>query len=192
MDEDTPTGSTDRRAFLERLASGALGFASLGCLSAAGLGAAQGRAPDRLRVFEELEAELFGAWCDELAPGAADARVASFVDKYLAEPFEESLLLLRVLQNPPFVDFYRNGLAGIDLESHSRYGRSFLRISSKERSAIVEAAATSSTEAWTDPNPFFFYLVSRSDAVDVVYGTAEGFRRLGVPYLPHIRPRPPW
>ena len=120
------------------------------------------------------------------------ARVASFVDKYLAEPYEESLLFLRLLQSPPFVDFYRNGIAGIDRESQFRYARSFLRISSDERAAVVEAAATSSTEAWTDPDPFFFYLVSRSDAVDVVYGTAEGFRKLGVPYLPHIRPSPPW
>jgi len=28
----------------------------------------------------------------------------------------------------------------------------------------------------------------RSDAVDVVYGTVEGFERLGVPYMPHILP----
>ena len=167
-------------------------MASLGCLSTAGLGAAQGPVSNRLRVFDEHEAETFGAWCDELAPGAAEARIADFVDKYLAEPFEESLLFLRLLQSPPFVDFYRKGIAGIDRESRSRYGRSFLSISSEERAAIVETAAKSSTEAWTDPDPFFFYLVSRSDAVDVVYGTADGFRELGVPYLPHIRPRPPW
>jgi hypothetical protein len=45
---------------------------------------------------------------------------------------------------------------------------------------------------WHDPPPPFFYFVSRADAVDVVYGTLEGFRRLRVPYLAHIRPTEPW
>ena len=36
------------------------------------------------------------------------------------------------------------------------------------------------------------YFVLRSDAVDVVYGTMEGYERLGVPYLPHIAPDKRW
>ena len=32
----------------------------------------------------------------------------------------------------------------------------------------------------------------RSDAVDVVYGTPEGFAKLGVPYMPHIMPPTSW
>jgi hypothetical protein len=32
------------------------------------------------------------------------------------------------------------------------------------------------------------YFVLRSDAVDVVYGTMEGYESLGVPYMPHIVP----
>ena len=36
------------------------------------------------------------------------------------------------------------------------------------------------------------YSVLRNDAVDVVYGTVEGFARIGVPYLPHILPPRTW
>ena len=53
-------------------------------------------------------------------------------------------------------------------------------------------AATSTTIAWTTPTPNLFYFVSRSDAVDVVYGTIKGFHKLDIPYLAHIRPSTPW
>ena len=39
---------------------------------------------------------------------------------------------------------------------------------------------------------FLFYLCLRSDAVDVVYGTPEGFKRLNVPYMQHILPPENW
>jgi hypothetical protein len=32
----------------------------------------------------------------------------------------------------------------------------------------------------------------RNDAIDVVYGTVEGFARLSVPYMPHILPQRSW
>jgi hypothetical protein len=34
--------------------------------------------------------------------------------------------------------------------------------------------------------------VLRSDAVDVVYGTMEGYASLGIPYMPHIAPTKRW
>jgi hypothetical protein len=34
--------------------------------------------------------------------------------------------------------------------------------------------------------------VLRSDAVDVVYGTVEGYEALGIPYQPHIAPLKRW
>jgi Gluconate 2-dehydrogenase subunit 3 len=143
-------------------------------------------------VFSEAQAATYGAWCDVLAIGAARAGVALFVDKYLAEPFPESLLLIRYLQNPPFTDFYLDGIAGIDQESEVRFSSSFLSLDQTQKETVVDAAVNSSTLAWTTPNPNFFYFISRSDAVDVVYGTVAGFRDLRIPYLPHIRPRRPW
>ena len=39
---------------------------------------------------------------------------------------------------------------------------------------------------------FLFYMCLRSDAVDVVYGTPEGFEKLNVPYTQHILPPEGW
>ena len=36
------------------------------------------------------------------------------------------------------------------------------------------------------------YAVLRADAVDVVYGTMEGYEALGIPYMPHIPPEKRW
>jgi hypothetical protein len=35
-------------------------------------------------------------------------------------------------------------------------------------------------------------LILRSDAVDVVYGTMDGYAALGIPYMPHIAPTKRW
>ncbi len=181
----------NRRQFASQTAGAAvLGF-SFGS-SVAGLALAQGKPPKQLRVFSELQAETYAAWCDILAIGAAKAGVAHYVDKYLAEPYAESLLLLKCLQIPPYTDFYLTGISGIDKESVDRFSKPFLSLDKSGRKSIVDAAVKSSTKVWTDPNPNFFYFISRSDAVDVVYGTVKGFRKLDIPYLPHIAPTNPW
>ncbi len=180
-----------RRKFLNNTVRTAGLGAAIGC-SPAGVIAAQGSRPQTLRVFSAPQAETYAAWCDHLAIGAAEAGVAFFVDKYLAENHTESLLLIRYLLNPPFADFYLGGIAGIEQESRARFSKPFPELPRRARDAVVHAAVTSSTVAWTEPNPNFFYFVSRSDAVDVVYGTMRGFRDLDIPYLQHIRPDRPW
>jgi hypothetical protein len=181
-----------RRAFLARAGIGVAALGVAGCVSPAGLAAANGGPPRRLRVFSKDQAATYGAWCDVLATGAARAGVAFFVDKYLAEPFPDSLLLIRYLQNPPFTEFYLDGIAGIDQESEARFSLTFLSLDKSQKEAVVDAAVMSSTIAWTAPTPNFFYFISKSDAVDVVYGTVAGFRDLRIPYLPHIPPQQPW
>ena len=47
-------------------------------------------------------------------------------------------------------------------------------------------------EGWQGPAGPFVYLVLRSDAVDVVYGTMDGYAALGIPYMPHIAPSKRW
>ena len=47
-------------------------------------------------------------------------------------------------------------------------------------------------EGWTGPSGGFVYTLLRSDAVDVVYGTMEGYAALGIPYKPHIAPTKRW
>ena len=45
---------------------------------------------------------------------------------------------------------------------------------------------------WQGPAQGSVYGTLRNDAVDVVYGTVEGFARLGIPYMPHILPQRSW
>jgi hypothetical protein len=47
-------------------------------------------------------------------------------------------------------------------------------------------------ESWQGPAGGFVYFLLRSDAVDVVYGTVEGYAALGIPYMPHIAPTKRW
>ena len=47
-------------------------------------------------------------------------------------------------------------------------------------------------DGWQGPAGSFVYLVLRSDSIDVVYGTMEGYESLGVPYMPHIAPDKRW
>jgi len=45
---------------------------------------------------------------------------------------------------------------------------------------------------WKGAPASFFFFVLRSDAADLVYGTEEGFAKIGVPYAAHIAPKSSW
>ena len=47
-------------------------------------------------------------------------------------------------------------------------------------------------EGWQGPARAFVYFLLRSDAVDVVYGTMEGYASLGIPYRPTSRRPKRW
>lgn len=142
--------------------------------------------------FSKNEANILAAWCDVIAPGAAAAGVVRFVDGNLAGPYPSSMLLLRYLAAADMAGFYHHGLAGIEQEAKHRFDAGFADLSDAQRHEIVAAAATGKMQVWTDPDPNFFYFITRSDAVDVVYGTEAGFARLDIAYLPHIAPPRPW
>ena len=82
-------------------------------------------------------------------------------------------------------------------ESGGRYrteelaATSALLVSAQGRS-LVEKIANSNPPGWAGPPAPLVYFVVRSDAVDVVYGTPEGFDKLGVPYMQHIMPPRKW
>ncbi len=183
---------TTRRDFLTTVGAGAFAFSGIEYVSPLKKLAAEDTAHGPLKVLTPHQADVYSAWCDTLAVGAAEAGVAKFLDKHLSQSFHDTLLMLKYLSNPPLGDFYLGGIAGVEDESMERFSRSFLDLNDTQRKAVVDAAATFSTTVWKDPIPPFFYFISRSDAVDVVYGTLEGFRKLNVPYLPHIRPTTPW
>ena len=181
-----------RRDFLAKTGSGVLALSGLNYVSPLGQLAAEETSQGPLKVLTEHQANVYAAWCEVLATGAAEANVARFLDEHLNRSFHDTLLMLKYLSNAPLGDFYVAGIAGIEDESMARFSKSFLDLTETQKKSVVDAAATFSTTAWTNPVPPFFYFISRSDAVDVVYGTIKGFRKLKVPYRPHIRPPTPW
>ncbi len=175
--------SVDRRDFLVRSALGSLAF-SVGGYELL-LSPAQARsAGASLRTLTMHEAETIGALGETLLPGAREAGIAHYVDQQISVAPEQCLLILPFLEyHPPYAPFYRSGLETLDNASRRGYRRPFIDLSASQRAALVRA------QRQKDP---LFYLASQADAVDVVYGTVEGFKRLGIPYMPHVAPTRRW
>ena len=52
--------------------------------------------------------------------------------------------------------------------------------------------ASDNLTEWMGPPASYVLFVLRADALDVTYGTPEGFESLGIPYMAHIMPETPW
>lgn len=147
-----------------------------------------------LKVLSPDERTALEALGETLLPGARDAGLAHYVDQQLSVPPGEALLIARAVGvMPPYADFYRAGLAALDASSRKIHGAKFAALVQDKRNELVEQLRQKNPEGWNAPPPSpFFYFVSRADAVDVYYGTVEGFARLGIPYMPHIAPLKRW
>jgi hypothetical protein len=126
---------------------------------------------------------------ERLVPGAAENGIAHFVDQQISVPPADALLILRYLDfPPPFAAFYQAGLSALNAASQAINNRPFAALSGAQQDSLIVLVATGTPAGWSGiPAPLFYYAL-RSDAVDVVYGTREGFDRLNIPYLPHIDP----
>jgi hypothetical protein len=145
------------------------------------------------RTLTSQQVSTIEALGDTLLPGAAEAGIAHFIDQQISAPPREALLTLRYLDvAPPFASFYRDGIAALDIASKIHYGKAFGQLDRDAREQIVRRMINGAPAGWHGPPAPFFYFALRSDAVDVVYGTIEGFRKLNVPYMPHIVPPRPW
>lgn len=146
-----------------------------------------------LQTLSAIDAALLERFGDVLLPGAAEAGLVHFVDQQVSIEPANSLLLLRYLEvPPPFADFYRAGLAALDAYSKASRGRSFVDLPASQAQQVVAAIAKAPPQGWRGPPAPLLYFAVRSDAVDVVYGTIDGFKKLGVPYMAHIEPDKPW
>jgi hypothetical protein len=146
-----------------------------------------------LKVLTPDERAALEALGDTLLPGAKDAGIAHYVDQQLSVDQGECLLVARSLGIlPPYAGFYRAGLAGLDQSCTKAHGKKFAALSPEQRHAFIDQIRQKPPEGWSGPPSPFFYFVTRIDAVDVYYGTVEGFERLGVPYMPHIVPAKRW
>ena len=183
----------ERRALMKGTAMSALSFV-VGEVQVL-LSPREARAEDiPFRTLTSQQVETLEALGETLVPGAQAAGISHFVDQQLSIPPEEALLEARILNiRPPYVNFYRAALGAIDRASVANNGnRTFAQIGPNERRDFVDQMRQNKIAGWQGPPGPFVYLVMRSDAVDVVYGTMEGYDALGVPYMPHIAPTKRW
>jgi hypothetical protein len=145
------------------------------------------------RLLKASEADTIEALGEALVPGARQAGVAHFIDQQVSVSPGEALLEARQLNvKPPFIAFYRAAVAAVDKAAAARSGRSFATLGPDDQHSFIDAMRQNRIDGWQGPAGGFVYLVLRSDAVDVVYGTMEGYESLGVPYMPHIAPDRRW
>lgn len=145
------------------------------------------------RVLDPTQAGTLEAVGEILVPGAAAAGIAHFVDSQLAADPNECLLIARYFNlEPPYAAFYAGALAAIEQQSARRHGKTFGELAEAERVALVRDFSNRDPEGWQGPPAPLAYLLLRSDAVDVRYGTVEGFQHLNIPYMPHILPPGRW
>lgn len=143
-----------------------------------------------LTAGEARAAETLGEF---LVPGAAQAGLTHYLDQHLAAAPADSLLMIRYLDvPPPYLQFYRPCLQALDTAARRQHGKPLHESSAEQLHAFVAALQQGSLQEWQAPPAPLFYFLLRADAVDVVYGTREGFAKLGVPYMQHIMPSSNW
>src|SRR6266705_2661003 len=178
-----------RRDFIRGATLGALAFTVGGAqiLLTAREARAQG-VP--FRLLKAGEADTLEALGETLVPGARAAGISHFIDQQLSVPPEEALLEARILNvKPPYANFYR---AAIARASEAREGRRFAQLNTPTQREFVDLMRQGKLDGWQEPPGPSIYFVTRSDAVDVVYGTVEGYESLGIPYMAHIAPERRW
>jgi len=146
-----------------------------------------------LRTLTAEQAATLDAVGETLVPGAKEAGITNFVDQQISIPAEQSLLQARILNvRPPFANFYRAAIGAVDQVSNKANSHKFAELTPDEQHEFVDLMRQNKLDGWPGPPGPFVYTVLRSDAVDVVYATMDGYAALGVPYMPHIAPTKRW
>jgi Gluconate 2-dehydrogenase subunit 3 len=181
-----------RRAFMRGAALGALAFTVGGVEVLITPGEARSQGVP-FRLLKANEGETIEALGETLVPGARKAGIAHFIDHQISVPAEEALLQARIFNvRPPFANFYRAAVGAIDRGGEKVFGRKFAQLTTAEQVEFVGQMRQNKIEGWTGPSAAFVYTLLRTDAVDVVYGTMEGYAALGIPYQAHIEPEKRW
>src|SRR6202162_576235 len=182
----------DRRGFVKGATLGALAFTVGGAEIIMAPGEARARNVP-FRLLDAHQAETLEALGQTLVPQAREAGIAHFIDQQLSVPPHEALLQARIFNfRPPFAEFYRATIVTVDDCSRRIFGRDFAQLSAADQREFVDRMRQNKIEGWTGRPGAAVYAVLRADAVDVVYGTMEGYEALGIPYMPHIPPEKRW
>lgn len=184
---------SDRREFLRRAGFGLVAVHTAGALQFLAPAAAHASGDYKFGVLSTSERDTLAALGEVLVPGSVDEGLCEFLDYQLGLPDADCLLMLRYLGvPPPYVDFYKAGLANVEALARSGHDQNFAQLGGEQQEALVREISHSQPAIWQGPPAPLFHFALRSDAVDVYYGTEAGFERLGVPYMAHIVPPTPW
>jgi len=147
-----------------------------------------------LQWLTPTEAETLECVGEGLAPGAARAGLCHFIDSQLLAAAADNQLMLQYLGvgHADHPAFYRAALASIHALSRRRFDAACVELDGTQRQALLGMLATDDTPGWQGAPASFVFFVLRSDAVDVLYGTEDGSRRLDLPYRAHIDPETAW
>jgi len=145
-----------------------------------------------LRTLSEPQAATLESLGEAIVPGSAQLGLVQFIDHQLQADPNDALLIAKYFGVAlPFANFYASGVKIADGMARRLAGKSIAEVSAAELNALV--AGMAKPGAVEDGYPIFlFYLCLRSDAVDIVYGTPDGFQKLNIPYMQHILPPDGW
>jgi len=181
-----------RRGFVRGATLGALAFTAGGVEILMAPNEARARSVP-FRLLDAHQGETLEAVGETLVPQAREAGIAHYIDQQLSVPPHESLLQARIFNlRPPFADFYRAAIIAIDESSRNLLGRQFAQLAAGDQHDFIDRMRQNKIEGWSGRPGGLVYAVLRADAVDVVYGTVEGYEALGIPYMAHIPPEKRW
>lgn len=139
-----------------------------------------GFTPDNLNT---LQLKAIETVAEHIVPGSSRAGIAPYIDSQLNSG-EHSLLICKYL--------------GVDTSGQIAFYQGLadnLIAALKTEQPIEETVGAlwrDALETWEGPPSSYMLFVLRADALDVTYGTPEGFETLGIPYMAHIMPETPW
>ncbi len=169
--------SFTRRQFIQRGAAVAVAPA---VLAAAGKTASSHANPPAIAITP-AQWSLIEALAEAIVPGSRSAGLIAFLQRQLANPPEQALLMVRYLGLPVTPIAFYQGLA--EQLSAAQDGSATV-----DAYALQAQMATDSVANWQGLPASLYHFVLRSDGCDVVYGTPAGSKLLGLDYLAHIAP----
>jgi Gluconate 2-dehydrogenase subunit 3 len=185
-------GNIGRRGFVKGATLGALAFSAGGVEVLMTPNEARAKNVP-FRLLDGHQGETLEALGETLVPHAREAGIAHYIDQQISVPPQESLLQARIFNfRPPFADFYRSTIVNVDGASREMFGKEFAQLTPADQREFVDRMRQNKVEDWKGRPSALAYAVLRADAVDVVYGTMEGYEALGIPYQPHIAPEKRW
>ena len=184
----------DRRRFVEAALKSSLIYlsypAGAGTVSLTPAAARARELP--LQALTHAEAQVLEVLGETVVPGSARLGLIHFLDHQLRADPNDALLIAKYFQVAlPYAAFYRSGAHAASRMAHRLTGKTIPDSSAAELVTLVKEMSVPGTAL--DGFPVnLFYLCLRSDAVDVVYGSPEGFKSLNIPYMQHIAPPEGW